>query len=87
MANSTSNKNKYKVIYQVADSEDTDIKLVDCNMSPFVSTAELIQVFGFLSGIISNININPEDFQPNNNINNQVFCDNATITSIINLLN
>ena len=87
MANSTSNKNKYKVVYQVADGDNTDVKLVDCNMSPFVSTAELIQVFGFLSGIIGNININPEDFQPNNNINNQVFCDNATITSIINLLN
>ena len=84
MANSTSNKNKYKVIYQVADGGNTDIKLVDSDMSPFISTAELIQVFGYLSGIVSN---NAEDFQPNSNMNSKVFCDDATITSIINLLN
>ena len=42
MANSTSNKNKYKVAYQVADGANTDIKLVDCDMSPFISIAELI---------------------------------------------
>ena len=84
MANSTSDKNKYKVVYQVADGGNTDIKLVDSDMSPFISTAELIQVFGYLSGIVSN---NAEDFQPNSNMNSKVFCDNATITSIINLLN
>ena len=84
MANSTSDKNKYKVVYQVADGGNTDIKLVDSDMSPFISTAELIQVFGYLSGIVSN---NAEDFQPNSNMNSKVFCDDATITSIINLLN
>lgn len=84
MANSTSNKNKYKVIYQVADSNNTDIKLVDSNMSPFISTVELIEVFGYLSGIVSN---NSEDFKANPDMNSKVFCDDATITSIINLLN
>lgn len=84
MANSTSNKNKYKVIYQVADGDNTDIKLVDSNMSPFISTVELIEVFGYLSGIVSN---NSEDFRPNPGMNNKVFCDDATITSIIQLLN
>lgn len=84
MANSTSNKNKYKVVYQVADGDNTDVKLVDCNMSPFISTVELMEVFGYLSGIVSN---NAEDFRPNSNMNSKVFCDDATITSIINLLN
>lgn len=84
MANSTSNKNKYKVIYQVADGDNTDIKLVDSNMSPFISTVELIEVFGYLSGIVNN---NSEDFKANTEMNSKVFCDNATITSIINLLN
>ena len=84
MANSTSNKNKYKVIYQVADGDNTDIKLVDSNMSPFISTAELIEVFGYLSGIVSN---NSEDFRPNPDMNNKIFCDDVTITSILQLLN
>ena len=84
MANSTGNKNKYKVIYQVADGDNTDVKLVDSDMSPFISTAELIQVFGYLSGITSNIN--PEEFPIYSDLNS-IFCDNATITSIINLLN
>lgn len=84
MANSTSNKNKYKVVYQVADGDNTDIKLVDSNMSPFISTVELIEVFGYLSGIVSN---NSEDLKANPDMNSKVFCDDATITSIINLLN
>lgn len=84
MANSTSNKNKYKVVYQVADGANTDIKLVDCDMSPFVSTAELIQVFGYLSGITRNNNT--EDFPVYSDLNS-IFCDNTTIASIINLLN
>ena len=84
MANSTSNKNKYKVVYQVADGANTDIKLVDCNMSPFISTVELMEVFGYLSGITSNNNT--EDFPVYSNLNS-IFCDNNTITSIINLLN
>ena len=84
MANSTSDKNKYKVVYQVADGANTDIKLVDCNMSPFISTVELMEVFGYLSGITSNHNT--EDFPIYSNLNS-IFCDNNTITSIINLLN
>ena len=84
MANSTSNKNKYKVVYQVADGDNTDVKLVDCNMSPFISTVELMEVFGYLSGITSNDNT--VDFPIYSDLNS-IFCDNATITSIINLLN
>lgn len=84
MANSTSDKNKYKVVYQVADGENTDVKLVDSNMSPFISTVELMEVFGYLSGITSNNNT--EDFPIYSDLNS-IFCDNTTIASIINLLN
>ena len=59
-------------------------KLVDCDMSPFISTAELIQVFGYLSGITRNNNT--EDFPVYSDLNS-IFCDNTTIASIINLLN
>ena len=49
--NSLSNNNiKYKVITAQIDNK-TDIKLVDANMYPFISTDELIDVCAYSAGI------------------------------------
>lgn len=87
MANSTTNYSKYKIVYQSAnDSPISDLKLVDSNMYPFVSTAEFIEVFGYLTGIISKpSSINPNDFPVYEQLD-QLFCNNSTVSSIINLL-
>lgn len=87
MANSTTNYSKYKIVYQSADdSPISDLKLVDSNMYPFVSTAEFIEVFGYLTGIISKpSSINPNDF-PRYEQLDQLFCNDSTVNSIINLL-
>ena len=88
MANSTTNNSKYKIVYQSTDeSSVSDLKLVDSNMSPFVSTAEFIEVFGYLTGIISKpTSINSNDFSISQEQLNQLFCNDSTISSIINLL-
>lgn len=88
MANSTTNYSKYKIVYQSADdSSVSDLKLVDSNMSPFVSTAEFVQVFGYLTGIISKpSSINSNDFPTSQEQLDQLFCNDNTISSIINLL-
>ena len=87
MANSTTNYSKYKIVYQSTDdSPVSDLKLVDSNMSPFVSTAEFIEVFGYLTGIISKPDsINSNDFPLYGQLD-QLFCNDSTISSIINLL-
>ena len=88
MANSTTNYSKYKIVYQSTDdSPVSDLKLVDSNMSPFVSTAEFVQVFGYLTGIISKpSSINSNDFPISQEQLDQLFCNDSTINSIINLL-
>lgn len=87
MANSTTNYSKYKIIYQSADdSSISDLKLVDSHMYPFVSTAEFIEVFGYLTGIISRpSSINQNDFPVYGQLD-QLFCNDNTVSSIINLL-
>ena len=79
--NSLSNNNvKYKVITAQIDNK-TDIKLVDANMYPFISTDELIDVFAYSAGIeaLPSTEI-ADDFR----INKSIICDNDTITNLIN---
>ena len=81
--NSLSNNNiKYKVITAQIDNK-TDIKLVDANMYPFISTDELINVFAYLAGIkaLPSTEI-ADDFR----MNESIICDNATITNLINTI-
>ena len=79
--NSLSNNNvKYKVITAQIDNK-TDIKLVDADMYPFISTDELIDVFAYSAGIeaLPSTEI-VDDFR----INKSIICDNDTITNLIN---
>ena len=79
--NSLSNNNvKYKVITAQIDNK-TDIKLVDADMYPFISTDELIDVFAYSAGIeaLPSTEI-ADDFR----INKSIICDNDTITNLIN---
>ena len=79
--NSLSNNNiKYKVITAQIDNK-TDIKLVDADMYPFISTDELIDVFAYSAGIktLPSTEI-ADDFR----INESIICDNITITNLIN---
>ena len=81
--NSLSNNNvKYKVITAQIDNK-TDIKLVDADMYPFISTDELINVFAYSAGIkaLPSTEI-ADDFR----INESIICDNATITNLINTI-
>ena len=81
--NSLSNNNiKYKVITAQIDNK-TDIKLVDADMYPFISTDELIDVFAYSAGIktLPSTEI-ADDFR----INKSIICDNATITNLINTI-
>ena len=81
--NSLSNNNvKYKVITAQIDNK-TDIKLVDADMYPFISTDELINVFAYSAGIkaLPSTEI-ADDFR----INESIICDNITITNLINTI-
>ena len=81
--NSLSNNNiKYKVITAQIDNK-TDIKLVDADMYPFISTDELINVFAYSAGIeaLPSTEI-ADDFR----INESIICDNTTITNLINTI-
>lgn len=77
-------RTKYKVVTndQVSDT-NTDIKLVDANMRPFISTDELIKVFAYSVGIeeLPSTEI-AEDFSHNESI----ICDNVTITNLVNTI-
>ena len=79
--NSLSNNNvKYKVITAQIDNK-TDIKLVDADMYPFISTDELISVFAYSAGIKALPSTElADDFR----INESIICDNITITNLIN---
>ena len=74
-------RTKYKVVTndQVSDT-NTDIKLVDANMRPFISTDELIKVFAYSVGIeeLPSTEI-AEDFR----VNNSIICDNTTIDNLM----
>ena len=75
------NRTKYKVITKDQGSDiKTDIKLVDADMKPFISTNELIDVFAYSVGIetLPSTEI-ADDFR----INETIICDNATITNLI----
>ena len=81
--NSLSNNNiKYKVITAQIDNK-TDIKLVDADMYPFISTDELINVFAYSAGIkvLPSTEI-ADDFR----INESIICNNATIDNLINTI-
>ena len=75
------NRTKYKVITTQDNNNNSDIKLVDANMRPFISTDELIKVFAYSVGIeeLPSTEI-AEDFSHNESI----ICDNITITNLIN---
>ena len=81
--NSLSNNNiKYKVITAQIDNK-TDIKLVDANMYPFISTDELIDVFAYSAGIKT---LPSTEIADDFHINESVICDNATIDNLINTI-
>ena len=78
--NSLSNNNiKYKVITAQIDNK-TDIKLVDANMYPFISTDELIDVFAYSAGIKT---LPSTEIADDFHINESIICDNATIDNLI----
>lgn len=76
-------RTKYKVVTTKNEAENTDIKLVDANMRPFISTSELIKVFAYLVGIeeLPSTEI-AEDFSRDESI----ICNNTTITNLINTI-
>lgn len=76
-------RTKYKVVTTKNEEENADIKLVDANMRPFISTDELIEVFAYSVGIeeLPSTEI-AEDFSHNESI----ICDNTTITNLINTI-
>ena len=78
------NRIKYKVITNDQGSDTkTDIKLVDADMKPFISTNELIDVFAYSAGIetLPSTEI-ADDFR----INESIICDNTTITDLIHTI-
>ena len=81
--NSLSNNNiKYKVITAQIDNK-TDIKLVDANMYPFISTDELIDVFAYSAGIKT---LPSTEIADDFHINESIICNNATIDNLINTI-
>ena len=81
--NSLSNNNiKYKVITAQIDNK-TDIKLVDANMYPFISTDELIDVFAYSAGIKT---LPSTEIADDFHINESIICDNAIIDNLINTI-
>ena len=81
--NSLSNNNiKYKVITAQIDNK-TDIKLVDANMYPFISTDELIDVFAYSAGIKT---LPSTEIADDFHINESIICNDATIDNLINTI-
>ena len=74
-------RTKYKVVTndQVSDT-NTDIKLVDANMRPFISTDELIKVFAYSVGIEE---LPPTEIADDFRLNNSIICDNTTIDNLM----
>lgn len=74
------NRIKYKVVTTQDNTNNADIKLVDANMKPFISTYELIDVFAYSTGIKA---LPPTEIADDFHINETIICDNGTISSII----
>lgn len=74
------NRTKYKVVTTQDNTNNADIKLVDANMKPFISTYELIDVFAYSTGIKA---LPPTEIADDFRINETIVCDNATITNLI----
>lgn len=74
------NRTKYKVVTTQDNTNNADIKLVDANMKPFISTYELIDVFAYSTGIkvLPSTEI-ADDFR----INESIICDNTTIDNLM----
>ena len=77
------NRTKYKVVTTQDNTNNADIKLVDANMKPFISTSELIDVFAYLTGIRT---LPSTEIADDFSINASIICDNTTISSIINTI-
>ena len=78
------NKTKYKVVtHDLGSDTNTDIKLVDADMKPFISTSELIDVFAYSMRIkeLPSTAI-AEDFS----FDESIVCNNATIDNLINTI-
>ena len=74
------NRTKYKVVTNDQGSDTkTDIKLVDADMKPFISTSELIDVFAYSIGIEDLPSAIADDFR----VNNSIICDNTTIDNLM----
>ena len=77
-------RTKYKVVTNNQSSDTkTDIKLVDANMKPFISTDELIKVFAYSVGIEE---LPPTEITEDFSHNESIICDNATITNLIHTI-
>lgn len=76
------NRTKYKVVTHDQGSDtNTDIKLVDANMKPFISTDELMDVFGYSIGI--NKELPSAGIKEDFTVKDNIICDNTTITNLI----
>ena len=77
------NRTKYKVVTTQDNTNNADIKLVDANMKPFISTYELIDVFAYSTGIkvLPSTEIR-DDFR----IDTSIICDNTTISDLIHTI-
>ena len=78
------NRTKYKVVTNDQGSNtNTDIKLVDANMKPFISTDELIKVFAYSVGIEE---LPSTEIAVDFTVKDNIICDNATITNLIHTI-
>lgn len=77
------NRTKYKVVTTQDNTNNADIKLVDANMKPFISTYELIDVFAYSTGIKA---LPPTEITDDFRINETIICDNTTIDNLINII-
>lgn len=78
------NRTKYKVVTNDQGSgTKTDIKLVDADMKPFISTSELIKVFAYSVGIEE---LPPTEITEDFRVNNSIICDNTTIDNLISTI-
>lgn len=77
------NRTKYKVVTTQDNTNNADIKLVDANMKPFISTYELIDVFAYSTGIKA---LPPTEIADDFRINETIICDNTTIDNLIHTI-
>ena len=79
------NRTKYKVVTTQDNTNNADIKLVDADMKPFISTYELIDVFAYSTGIkaLPSTEIK-DDFRIDTSAS--IICDNITISNLIDTI-